>query len=272
MFYIGTKIVVIGSNIKRKAGPRIGSTGFIIGIAPSKGVIDTINNNKIEFNVCGATILFTKYGFQKCNRLEIKKVYLIVPNIVKMGIDVQNSIQTIKKTLKFNNNTDINNHTLLLVGPANNFNDLDIVNKIICYLWNATIRQKIYSVINLPSSKDLPNKEKLLSTFSIQTREFLIQLLEIHNTNIAYNLLLSTKDFILKDILNLIIKLNSLSIIVNKASKKINNISTEAQLFNSLFKPFELNAIWEKPVSLTIKRQCMALCDYLSKESEKILI
>ena len=53
MLYIGTKIVVIGSNVKRKAGPRIGSIGFIVDIMTNKRM--TLLGNNL---VCDAYILF----------------------------------------------------------------------------------------------------------------------------------------------------------------------------------------------------------------------
>jgi len=76
MLELGTKIIVIGSGVTRKAGPRIGSIGYILNIE-NFGEDLAEHNEYIKFF---ASVLFTRYGFQKKERQEIKRVCLFVPN------------------------------------------------------------------------------------------------------------------------------------------------------------------------------------------------
>jgi len=101
------KIVVIGSNVKRRAGPRVGSEGYIVQIDKPKrigGLPETI--------LCRATVLFTKYGFEKKTRLERVLVYIVAPDL-KMGT---NPRKAVNKTIRNLQKTTL--HHLLVVAPA----------------------------------------------------------------------------------------------------------------------------------------------------------
>jgi len=273
MFYIGTKIVVIGSNVKRKAGPRTGSTGFIIYTKLNNNVVHSDLKNKYEFVFYEATILFTHYGFQKCDRFEIKKVLLVTPKITKIYTNVKNTIQNIKNYL---NNITTGKWPMLLVSPANSLDNMSIIGGVASCLFNNVLRQKINNILNFPNSKDLPNKEKLLSLLLPTTKEVISEVLTIHNPNYLYEFLLATDKVILEDVLNLILKLNSLHDISNKLLNKRNMpANTEVQMFDSLFKPYEFNSkilLWKRTVPLTVIKRYEELGDCLLEEGKKVII
>lgn len=79
MFYKSTKIVVTGSNLLRKAGPRIGSLGYISDI---NLVTEEVYKNKIFF-IFAATIFFYRYGYELTDRFEKKQVFVVLPFIEK---------------------------------------------------------------------------------------------------------------------------------------------------------------------------------------------
>ncbi|MBV5347480.1 hypothetical protein JZU46_04605 [bacterium] len=81
MFYKSTKIVVIGSNVTRKAGPRIGSLGYIRNI--SLDSTTKIDNGVLL--IFKATIYFYRYGYEKRERLEKQDVNMIVPIVKEDG-------------------------------------------------------------------------------------------------------------------------------------------------------------------------------------------
>lgn len=276
MFYIGTKIVVVGSNVKRKAGPRLGSIGFIISITSNQNFLHFIEDN--TFIVCEAHVLFTKYGFQKQERFEIKKVYFIVPNIRKASTYkittklVQKDISNIKKYLTINN---LNKTPILLVSPADNLDNTCIIGKVFSCLLHTKIREKINCITYGLSSKNFPNTERFQKTLSKETKDFLTAFLNCSNINNISYLINKTDKLILNEVLYLIVKLDSLDIIAERTSGMFKkNINTEVQIFDSLFKPFDFNTkilYWRRHVPLSIIGYCAELRNFLCNEGNKIL-
>lgn len=273
MFYVGTKIVVIGSNVKRKAGPRIGSTGFII-----------LNNDMLHyiesgsFIICKASVLFTRYGFQKQHRFEVKKVFFIIPNIKKILIQkisnkiLQKDINSIKKYLSIAN---LNRKPILLVSPANNLEESCIKGKVFSCLLNNSIREKINCIVYGFSSKSFPNTERLQASLSKSAKIFLATFLNSNNINKNAALISSTSNDVLKEVLNLIIKLDALNVVAERTSGMLKkNMNTDTQMFNSLFKPFEFRTktlYWRRHVPLSIINYCLELRDFICNEGNKIL-
>lgn len=81
MFCKSTEIVVTGSNVKRKAGPRVGSLGFISYISKDPSEVAQYKNS--NFFIYVAIIHFYKYGYEKNTRFEKKQVNILVPFIEK---------------------------------------------------------------------------------------------------------------------------------------------------------------------------------------------
>jgi hypothetical protein len=101
------KIVVIGSNVKRRAGPRVGSEGYIIQIDKPKRT-----GSMPGAILCRATVLFTKYGFEKKTRLERVSVYVVAPDL-ETGA---NPRKAINKTIRNLQKADLSH--MLVVAPA----------------------------------------------------------------------------------------------------------------------------------------------------------
>lgn len=99
MFYKSTKIVVIGSNVRRKAGPRVGSLGFIVSSDNGQRI-----NQLPGCIVFSASIIFTKYGFEKKHRFEHDRHLLIVPEPA-FGANVRKAFN---KTIQVINKSKLN--------------------------------------------------------------------------------------------------------------------------------------------------------------------
>lgn len=275
MFYIGTKIVVIGSNVKRRAGPRPGSIGFIISMMYNQNLLKYIDEG--NFIVCNAIVLFTKYGFQKQERFEVKNVYFIIPNIRKINTQkittrtLQKDINSIKRYLTTNDLVK----TTLLVSPADNQDNTCIIGKVFSCLSNNKIRVKIDCILKGVSSENFPNTERFQGTLSKEAKNFLASFLNCSNINSINYLINKTDKVVLNEILYLVVKLDSLDIIFERTSgipKKI--MDTEVQMFDSLFKPFDFKTktiIWRKYVPLSIIEYCEKLRNFLCNEGNKIL-
>ena len=276
MFYIGTKIVVVGSNIKRKAGPRSGSIGFIISISSNQNFLNFIDDG--NFILCEAKVLFTRYGFQKQERFEVKRVFFIVPNIRKINIQktttkiLQKDINNIKRYLTTNN---LSKMPILLVSPADNQDNICITGKVFSCLSNNKIREKINCITYGLSSKNFPNAERFQNTLSKEAKNFLSSFLNCSNINSINYLINKTDELVLNEVLYLVVKLDSLDIISERTSgitKKIMN--TEVQMFDSLFKPFDFKTkilFWRRNVPLSIIEYCVELRNFLCNEGNKIL-
>ena len=82
MFNTGTEVVILGSNVKRKSGPRIGSVGHICTNLPD---VTGIACNNIGQNTYAymrqCTILFHRFGYQKSKKLELQTVNILLPKI-----------------------------------------------------------------------------------------------------------------------------------------------------------------------------------------------
>lgn len=111
MYCTSTKVVVIGTNIKRKAGPRIGSLGYISQI--SKGIRYPDLANTIAYN---AVVWFIRYGYEKKSRLEKKRVVVVVPEI-----NLNNNCRKIlNKNISALNSLDIA-YPILIVSPTTEY-------------------------------------------------------------------------------------------------------------------------------------------------------
>jgi len=74
MFYTGSEIIIISSNIKRKSGPKVGSMGIVIDRQ------HFLNYNQ-DMCIQPIKVLFTRYGFEKKKRFETKRIYINTPRI-----------------------------------------------------------------------------------------------------------------------------------------------------------------------------------------------
>lgn len=281
MFYIGTKIVVIGSNVKRKAGPRVGSIGFVAYLKIDNNFINFIEDG--NFIICEALVLFTRYGFQKQTRFETKKVFLIIPSIRKINAKktttkiLQKDVNAVKKYLDMDKLGKLHlcKLPILLVSPANNLDKTCIKGKVFSCLLNNKIRDKISCIIHGFSSKNLPNTERFQSILSKKTKNFLSSFINCKNFNSICYLINKTDDNTLDTVLHLIVKLDALNIIAERASgntKKV--LNTEVQIFDALFKPFDFRTkipYWRRYVPLSIINYCADLRDFLCNEGNKIL-
>ncbi len=234
MLYIGTKIVVIGSNVKRKAGPRIGSIGFIVDIMTNKRM--TLLGNNL---VCDAYILFIQYGFQKQQRYELKRVMVAIPRLENWPCDIDKVLTKTVKSVKTDASIRL---PLLMICPVTQFNDKDLQHKVHSHLLNGTMRYKLQNVAYVQNSKRFPNTERLHATLPEGAKTFLRVSTVGINPN-ALNILLSKvfeKDkYVLREVLELVLKLDALRNITEKQSKAPIGPKGNDIIFNSLFKPYE---------------------------------
>ncbi len=119
MFNIGAKVIVLKSNFKKKASPRRGSIGYISEIEVHTTKIGGIYT---LFRYYGtATIIFTRYGFQKTTRSERRVVNIIIP--ILKGPDYINTLNKFShKHITSNKNKEviiapINTRTSLIPKP-----------------------------------------------------------------------------------------------------------------------------------------------------------
>ena len=235
MLYIGTKIVVIGSNVKRKAGPRVGSVGFITNIMP--------NNKMANFGnilVCEAYVLFIRYGFQEQQRYELKRVMAAIPRMDKSSWKMTEVMREIRKTVKMDTTLRL---PLLMLSPSMEVTEKDLQYKVHSYLCS-NMRYKLQNIAYLNNTKTFPNTERLRATLSNEATT----LLRVSTTNIKpnqLNLLLSNifekNTHVLKEILELVLKLDALHSIVAQQDKRFKDPNSSSAVCCNLFKPYEFN-------------------------------
>ena len=247
MFYTSTKIVVIGSNVRRKAGPRVGSEGFIVSINP--GVQFQVQyTNDISLRLCLATVLFTKYGFQKSERAELKEIALILP-------DARNSRSStnkiIKETKKYINNYEgatgiVGKKAVIMAAPTEYVDASMLHYKIFCYLFNLTTRDKLNKIVTINNTKQFPNVIKLRRSLSDKAIAFLIKFfVRVRHPQVYLKHILLEDVAVLEEVLNLVMKLNALKYIANPI--KANHWDTpDSWLFKHAFKWFEYRDYFEK--------------------------
>jgi hypothetical protein len=77
MFDVGSEIVVLGSNVKTKSGPRVGSIGHVCWT--NNNATETKINNEVPAYIGNASIIFNRYGYQEGRRAEVKSVCVVLP-------------------------------------------------------------------------------------------------------------------------------------------------------------------------------------------------
>jgi len=148
MFYIGSEIIIISSNIKRKSGPRVGSIGTVIGVKK-------ILNYKKDLHIQPLKVLFTRYGYEKNKRFEIKRIYVNTPD---MFLNINNLNFNYKKFINKLSRQAIKNdfrEPCVVASPINVFNN-DVIKYLFVYLKNNSVRNEL-NIIAYARHKEYKN-------------------------------------------------------------------------------------------------------------------
>jgi hypothetical protein len=97
MFDIGTKVVTLTSSVRKSAGPRRGSLGYVIASANDGAYV---SEEGMSFNI--NEVIFTRYGFEKNKDRREKRVFFnVFPVIEGVKADVPTMLkQTIRNLHK----------------------------------------------------------------------------------------------------------------------------------------------------------------------------
>lgn len=79
MFNIGTRVVVLASSIKKGFGPKRGSIGYVSSQSQSSFADRIYPHSLLSFISTPMTIAFSRYGFEKKRRCELRSVVNILP-------------------------------------------------------------------------------------------------------------------------------------------------------------------------------------------------
>lgn len=79
MFNIGTRVVVLASSIKKGFGPKRGSIGYVSSQNQSVFIDRIYPHSLLSFISTPMTIAFSRYGFEKKRRCELRSVVNILP-------------------------------------------------------------------------------------------------------------------------------------------------------------------------------------------------
>lgn len=156
MLYQSTKIVVIGSNAKRRAGPRVGSIGYVCN--------SSFVSNRLPTRESLATVLFTRYGYEKKQRFEVINTVLEVPKIV-IG---QNPKKTVNKLIAKVTSSSMYRDRLVVV-PLEG--EVDAAAGLYCNLYN----NKLYRDIQTEYfRRPLNTSNNLLLSMPKELKDFLV--------------------------------------------------------------------------------------------------
>ncbi len=154
MFYIGSEVIVIGSNIKRKSGPRKGSIGNVSQIQNPVRISDTQS-------VIPSIISFSRYGHENKSRLEIKTVYINSFSNIKNthGSDI-NFEKCINKFIQQTSKIKLNPSSVVVLAPIGVFNLLNIkkdnkriISYIISVIKNPIVFTELNNIVHSASDK-----------------------------------------------------------------------------------------------------------------------
>ena len=148
MFNTGAEVVIIGSNVKRKSGPRVGSMGHICSSLPSVvNIVSTdIGQNTHAYKV-SCNILFHRFGYQKSKRLELQTVHILLPRIEQR----KNAELSLNKFTNYINNSARNKYNssypMLFAASVNTSYDPYDKNRCVGAVVSAMSNRKILSVL-----------------------------------------------------------------------------------------------------------------------------
>jgi hypothetical protein len=170
MFYKGTKVIIIGSAVTRRAGPRVGSIGYILSVSDSLG-----HNEKGDIFYCTAKVLFTRYGYQDRERLEIKKVILVAPEVFHEQNTKDNIIQKLKRYVR----TEKRNHIVAV--PVNTCSEEDkaivLFSKLMC---DSHLIANLYNVYASKLDKSFYRPERLRKSLDYETLKLVYLVISTH--------------------------------------------------------------------------------------------
>lgn len=78
MIKTGTKIIILSSSCRKKTGPRKGSIGFVSQMKQYGSEISYIEEEDVFVNL--TRVVFTRYGFESKERMELKYFMNVLPN------------------------------------------------------------------------------------------------------------------------------------------------------------------------------------------------
>ncbi len=249
MFCTNTKIVVTGTNVDRKAGPRIGSLGYI-------SHIDTPNRFNINKNIYiqAARIIFIRYGYEKKKRFETINVYLVSP---KSRLS-NNKRKVINKCINITKNIKKANRVpYICVSPVDEdlTNDYELIAKVVSKLHTSEFFNLIKLLSNPNRDKEycanegLHNIENIYNILPDSTLKFLNEYNKPIKSTETKKLILKHYKNNEKSIKELFMFINMCVVLADKTNKKYSNKANPwynaeydfDNLTDKLFKIFEFN-------------------------------
>lgn len=258
MFYTSTQIIVTGSNVVRKSGPRIGSLGYIT--EPEMQLPELFND--VLFFIAQADVYFFRYGYELKHRFERKKVNIILPVPTNETSSInytllKNRTRTYLKIKKLDKNL-----IYLTVSPVNDTNIFDSKNKfcakITSLLSNPVYKPFMKSVTRGVNDKKylINNVNNLINLINSRVLYFFYKYMSIsdskvltHKQNLLNKLILyclyNDKD----NLKELILFLNTIKLLDSKfepfqnmtAPKAIDYLRSYTYIMGYLFKSYELS-------------------------------
>ncbi len=187
MFPISTKVVVIGSGVKRKSGPRVGSIGFI-----TENTTRPFNIGYKNINAYNINILFTRYGYEKKQRLELKSTIVLAPASLSNKVNQKKLLNKLIRTTKSLTNS------VLVLAPTHDQSILsrnELNGRIISNLISSEFSSVYSNIINKPIKLKKNNVQNTSKIKSILGEDLLSNLARYHVFN------LESKKRIISDII-----------------------------------------------------------------------
>lgn len=278
MFYAGTKIIVIGSNKKAKASPRVGSIGYVIDVRTVPNAYTIRNMTSTMLHTVILKVLFLRYGYERRLRNEIKHVYAIIP----WGRSNSNPKKRLNRLIKRINNLPGKCAPIgvVIVAPVykSTINRLDLYGILFSKLRSKEnsilIGRLLHCQDKVKSKKKLiPNiygvnkfyrNDKLLNNLSINIIGFLHHVIEQKNDNKVKEKMLSfLHNGDINEVIEIIKLCNILTLLKIKTTR--NNIFGN-NLYSRLFKEYE-----NKISMLKLPKYYSNLKKELIKEGQKVL-
>ena len=241
MFYTGSEVVVIGSNVKIKNNVRKGSVGNII----------QVQNPILVHKHCllPAVVSFSRYGYEKKDRFETKLVYInSFSNIKYIDRPTINFRKCINKFIQQTSNIKINCPSpVVVLAPINNFVAINfkkeygrIISYITSLVKNPFIFKELSSIVHGTTLGPNTFRNNL-------TEECLITLQRL--IDLKHNDFINTlKKFILHDstfILETVCLLNDIKVLIIRNNRKPNKypllttLPNKKNLINYIFMEYE---------------------------------
>ena len=243
MFQKSMKIVVIGSNVKRKAGPRVGSQGYILNIDKAQRTAHIP-----EMTVCSAKALFTRFGFEKQTRFEKVAVIIVAPDIQSGN----NPRKAVNKAIRNIQKTPLTHAILAAPAVENILDPQEVCAKIMCKVCSQPFIRISHNICSPFASPDLGDLTKLNEVLPQHVKKFMLEMTQCSKMSQLRDVIEARYFLKPREIGELFNIVNICEILDHKARTRIKYKPTyygvnRVKIMGALFNIHEFNALTTRP-------------------------